>query len=188
MSRWRSSGITAWTRPTVVLNRPPSRHVMGRPIVSAEAFTSVGGAGCLSVVVEESGRLGVLRGHQPFRVPHLRAPGAGRCLQARHDLRAVWRALAPESDLVAHGVGLPPLSHPLLRTSPPGRHGFRRAVSNTRGNAPYLPAPAQRVGGQRRAGGQEGLWLRRLLAEDPHGQGRSEGRADRFPGRKHPTA
>ena len=59
--------------------------------------------GGLSRRDEVAGRLGLLHGHQPARLPPLSAPTAARPL-ARHDDGAVRRSLGAHADVVGHGA------------------------------------------------------------------------------------
>ena len=124
-------------------------HVMGKSIVSAESFTSAGAMDAYPWSLKNQGDWAFCAGINRFVFHTFAAPGAGRRLQAGHDLWAVWHPLAPQSDMVAHGVGLPPLSQPLFPTPPPGCRGFRYAVSHARRRTARVPSADQCAGGNR---------------------------------------
>ena len=81
-------------------------HTCGRPIVAAESFTADDSERwrLYPGVDEGPGRLGLLRRHQPDRVPSLPASAVAGP-PARDDDGAVRRALGTDADLVGHGAG-----------------------------------------------------------------------------------
>jgi len=177
MSRWRSSGITAWTRPTSCFESTSIAHLMAADRLRRSVYLR-GGARAYpwSLKIRATG---VLRGHQSSGVPHLCAPALGDAYKPGLTLGRMV-CIAP-NQTCGPCVGLSPLSHPVF---PLLRQGV--AVSDvlylTPRERPDLSAARQCFGGERHAGGQKGLWLRRMLPEDSPGQGRSAGRLIAFPG------
>ena len=161
-------------------------HVLGRPVVAAEAFTAMDREAWKLYPgrAEEPGRLGLRHGTQPARLPHLRAQAVRRPAAAGRDHGALRRPLGPRPDLVADGGRLSPLHLPLPVRPVPRAARRRHPVPRRRGRAARLPPAFLRPGRHGHAAGQEGLRLRRRLAEDSDRAGFGRGRPNRVPERR----
>ena len=117
----------------------------------------------VSGVDEGAGRLGVLRGREPHRLPSLPASAVARP-PARHDDGAVRRPLGAHADVVGHGRRLSRLPGALPVPAPPGPAGGGCLLPGAGGRAARV-SPAG-LGHARPAAGAAGLQLRRLRAGD----------------------
>ena len=141
-------------------------HTLGRPIVAAESFTS-GDKEAWQLYPgdhEGAGRLGVLHGHQPARLPPLRTPAVAGPL-ARHDDGAVRRPLRTHADLVAHGRGVARVPgavpvHAAARAAG-GGHLLPRRRRARRTSFARLPRPCRGRGPCRTAGATTSTAARR---------------------------
>ena len=94
---------------------------------------------------EAAGRLGLLRRHQPLRLPPLRPPAVARPL-ARHDHGPLRHPLRADANLVGAIPGVAPISFPLPGPAATGAVRGRRLLPHAGGFAAGLPArvPARR--------------------------------------------
>ena len=129
-------------------------HVMGRPVIGAEAFTSGDDERWKDYPgsLKDQGDWAFASGINRFTYSYLRPQARQR--PPRHGDGSLRRALGPRSDLVADGRCVSSLHLPLLAGAASGAHRGRRALPHAGRRAQRVPTSSQRLrrGGQPSAG------------------------------------
>ena len=136
-------------------------HTRGRPIVAAEAFTATDSRGLEAIPGsdEKPGRLGVLHRHQSICLSSL-CTSAVVGSSSGHDDGTVRSALGAHADLVATGLGLPPIPGPLPVPAATGTHGGRRLLPGSRRCTTRVsPTTVRTKGNVGRSAGIQFRWL-----------------------------